>query len=212
MHDDPTVDGLLIDDVMPVFDVCIAECLVVRADPRATFAGARALDFLRVHSPLLDAAMWARGLPDRLTGHAAETPARLVLGEGDPMPGWLVLGERPEHDLAFGAVGRFWQPQIVWHDVDPAEFVTFEEPGWGKIVATFAVVPYGTHAALLTYECRTHLTDPASRRAFRRYWWLVRPFVAHIFRATLRTIRDDVERAVAAEDRTPPPVSDPEPR
>ena len=49
------------------------------------------------------------------------------------------------------------------------------------------------HASLLTYECRTATTDADSRIRFLRYWRLIRPFVAHIFRATVATIRDHAE-------------------
>ena len=66
--------------------------------------------------------------------------------------------------------------------------------GWGKIAANLAVTGYGEDATILTYECRTVTTDEESRRKFLRYWALVRPFVGHIFRATVRTIRDDAEQ------------------
>ena len=184
---------LLIDEFMPSFDASIAEHVIVRSDPSTTFRAARELDFLSVHTPLLDVAMWARGMPARMSGRAVEAPPRLVLGLGDPLPGWLVLGETPGSELAFGAVGKFWQPNIEWHDVAADEFLVFDEPGWGKIAADFSVLPYGTCATLLTYECRTVTTDPASRQKFLRYWTVIRPFVAHIFRVTVRTIRDGVE-------------------
>lgn len=186
---------LLIDDGMPSFDVSIAAHEIVRCDPAVTFHEARELDFMRVHTPLLDLAMWARGLPARISGRAPEPPPRLVLGKGDPLPGWLVLGEQPDRELAFGAVGKFWQPTIEWRDVTVADFAGFSEPGWGKIAASFSVLPYGEHATLLTYECRTATTDPASHRKFMRYWRLGRPVIAHIFRATVHTIRDNAERA-----------------
>ena len=73
-----------------------------------------------------------------------------------------------------------------------ADFAGFDEPGWGKIAANFTVTPYGRRT-LLTYECRTATTDSVARRRFRRYWWVVRPFVAHIMRATLRRIKTDAE-------------------
>ena len=57
------------------------------------------------------------------------------------------------------------------------------------------MLPYGAGATLLSYECRTITTDAESRRKFARYWWLMRPFIAHIFRATVRTIRDNAEGA-----------------
>ncbi len=68
----------------------------------------------------------------------------------------------------------------------PADFARFAERGWGKIAANFSVAPYGDSHTLLSYECRTATTDPVSHRRFVRYWWLVRPFVAHIMRATIK--------------------------
>jgi hypothetical protein len=192
----PLPTEMLIDTAMPVFDVAIAEHVLVHADPATTFAAARSLDFLTVRTPLVSTAMWLRGLPARLAGKAAEPPGKLVLADGDDLPGWLVLGETPGHELAFGAVGKFWQPNIEWHDVPRAEFAAFAEPGWGKIAAGFAVLPYRPGVTLLTYECRTVTTDPMSRTRFLRYWWLVRPFVAHIMRATLRTVQANAETVV----------------
>jgi hypothetical protein len=194
--DNPTSERhpLVVDEVMPRFDVSIAEHVIVRAAPSVTFRAALDLDFLRVHTPLLDAAMWARDLPRRVRRRPALAPPRLVLGRGDPLPGWLILGQEPDHEIAFGAIGRFWQPDITWRDVELDEFAAFAEPGWGKVAASFVVTPYGADASLLTYECRTTTTDVSSRRLFARYWRIVRPFVAHILRATVRTIRDNAER------------------
>jgi hypothetical protein len=194
-------DSLLLDTFMPTCDASIAEHAIVRADVATTFAAARGLDFLQLHTPLLDAAMWLRGVPGRLVGDDPPVPKTLVLGEGDPLPGWLVLGERPDRELTFGAVGRFWRPQIEWRDVQRDDFTAFAEPGWGKIAADFLVTPHGEHASLLTYECRTKLTDDDSRRRFSRYWSLVRPFVGYIFRVTVRSIRDHAEGVTGREDR-----------
>lgn len=189
----PAAGALLIDALMPTWDANIAEHLIVRAEPGRTFGAARDLDFLSVHSPLLAASMWVRGVPDRLSRRPSMAPPRLVLSAGDELPGWVVLGEQPGRELAFGAVGRFWQPNIEWHDVPAEKFAAFAVPGWGKIVADFSVVPYGEHASLLTYECRTATTDADSRVRFLRYWRLVRPFVGHIFRATVATIGENAE-------------------
>jgi hypothetical protein len=186
-------EGMIIDSVMPLYDVVIAEHLVVNADAATTYCAARGLDLLTVHTLLLDAAMWVRQVPSRLAGRPAAPLPRLVIGEGLGMPGWLVLGERVGQEIAFGAVGRFWQPVIEWRDVDAADFAGFREPGWGKIAANFSVTPYGSNKTLLSYECRTATTDPESHRRFARYWWLIRPFVAHVLRATLRQIKTDVE-------------------
>lgn len=188
-------DRMVTEAVMPDFDARITEHAVVAADPAATFAAARNLDFLTVRTPLLVAAMWIRGLPERLRGRSPAAPPHLVLGQGMGVPGWLLLGERPDREIAFGAVGKFWQPTIEWRDIPETEFRSFSEPGWGKIAANFTVMPHGEGSTLLSYECRTVTTDAESRRKFLRYWWLIRPFVGHILRATLATIRADAESA-----------------
>lgn len=194
--------SLLIDSVMPSYDTVIAEHIVIAADPAATFAAVRTLDLLTVHSPLLDLAMWLRGLPARISGEPAPPMPALVIGEDMGLPGWTFLGEHPNREVAFGAVGKFWQPTIEWRDVAVADFRSFDEPGWGKIAANFSVRPYGTSSSLLSYECRTATTDPESHRHFMRYWRLVRPFVGHVLRATLRQINTNATASPSPSDPT----------
>jgi hypothetical protein len=68
---------------------------------------------------------------------------------------------------------------------------TFAAPGWGKIACDFSVRPYGEGRTLLSYECRTVTADAESRRRFAQYWSVIRPFVAHIMRVTLKTIANN---------------------
>jgi hypothetical protein len=188
------LDQMLPDDFVPL-DVSA----VVDADPATAYAAIRDLDLLTVRTPIVAASMWVRGLPARLRGRAEPVPPRLTLTGGDGLPGWLMLGEVHGAELSFGAVGRFWTPSIEWRPTTLAEFPTFAEPGWGKIACSLSVRPYGTQRALVTYECRTATFDARSRRAFARYWRLIRPFVAHIMGATVRTIKANAE--VAARGR-----------
>lgn len=186
---------LIIETAMPRYDAVISEHIVVDTDPATAYRAVRDLDLLTVRSPVMDAAMWLRGVPGRVTGRAAPAPPRLVIGDGVGLPGWLTLGEDPGREVAFGAVGRFWKPVIEWRDVSAAEYATFDEPGWGKIAANLSVRPYGA-ATLVSYECRTVTTDAVSRGRFLRYWWLIRPVVGHIMRATLRTVKAGAEAGV----------------
>lgn len=179
---------MIIDKQLPEYDVVLAVHTIVDADIATTFGAARHLDFLTVRTPLLDSAMWLRGLPDRLRHRTAPPPGKLTLADSAGLPGWLSLGMREDDELAFGAVGRFWQANIEWRDVPEPEFRDFREPGWGKIACNFTVRAYGTDRTLLTYECRTATTDVQAKRKFARYWWLIRPFVSHIMRATIATI------------------------
>jgi hypothetical protein len=198
---------MLIDRYLPRFDVTLVEHTVVDADPATTWAALLDLDLMRVHTPLLDAAMFVRGLPgtvSRLLGRTADQPAApppvqlKLTGEGSGMAGWLPLGQQAGREIALGAVGRFWQPDIQWYDVatmTPDGFAAFDEPGWGRIAANFSLRHYGERRTLVSYEARTAIatTDPAAARRFARYWRLVRPFVGHIMRATLASLRNDAE-------------------
>jgi hypothetical protein len=190
---------LLIDEVQDEFDESIASHLIVDAPPAQAFRAARDLDFLTIHTPLLAASFFVRDLPARLLGRPRPpAPPRMALSgdAGLALPGWMVLGERADQEIVFGAVGRFWTPTIEWNEhVDATQFARFAEPGWGVIACNFLVLPYGAHRSLLTYECRTRTTDPVTRTKFERYWRLVRPFVGHILRATVATIRADVDHA-----------------
>jgi len=185
-----SVDSLIIDRCLPDFDARIVEHVLVDADRATAWAALCDLDLMRVHTPLLDAAFWLRGLPARLRHVDVPPPATLRLGDDDaaPLPGWVALGTDPRHEIALGAVGRFWTPSIEWHDVSAAAFPTFAEPGWGRIAVSFSLRDYGERRTLATYECRTAVPDAASRKAFLRYWTLIRPFVGHIMRATLHTL------------------------
>ena len=197
---------MLIDRALPRFDFTRVEHEVVEADPETTYAAVRRLDFLKVHSPLMDAAMWVRGVPDKIaraTGRRTEPPQELPSLTFDGMvdgerglPGWLKLGEDVPQEIAFGAIGKFWQMDITWLDPvpeTPEAFTAFDDAGWGKIAANFSVRPYGAGRSLLSYEARTAMTDEPSRIQFGRYWTIVSPFVGVIMRATLHTVKEDAE-------------------
>ncbi|MEU8516682.1 hypothetical protein AB0C76_34615 [Kitasatospora sp. NPDC048722] len=203
---DPAGGTLLLDGVLPGFGFSRLECVALAAAPRVAYRAARELDLLTLDHPLLTAAMWARGLPDRLRGRPVPTPpsmrvADLFDGAGDAWAEqpWVPLGENPGRELAFGAVGKPWQASIEWRRVEPEHFASFGEAGWAKMAAAFVVHPYGTRRCLLTYEARTACTDPGSTARFARYWTLVSPGVGVVLRGTLRAVRAAAEqRALAA--------------
>jgi hypothetical protein len=184
----------LLDAHLPTYDVVVTEHLVVEADPDRVFEAVRSFDFMTTRSPFITAAMTARALSGRLLGHGPEAPTTLMLARDQgALPGWLVLAEAPGREVVFGAVGTFWTADIEWHDLTADQFASFSAPGWGKIACHLLVRPDGPGRSILTYECRTATTDPRSRSQMARYWWLIRPFVAYLLRAVLRTIRENVD-------------------
>lgn len=216
-----TEPELLLDRYLPRFDVTVHEHAVVDADPVTTWRALQELDLMQVHTPLLDAAMYARGLPATLASRLGRRPAppappprlRLVGEDASALPGWLSLGTVPGHEAAFGAVGRFWRPDIEWYDVEgmtPDQFAAFATPGWGRIASGLSLRPYGRSRTLVTYEARTAVSDPASARRFATYWVVVRPFAAHVLRATLEALRQKATASALSPapsngtpDRTP---------
>ena len=102
--------------------------------------------------------------------------------------GFTVL-DRTGDELVLAALGRPWSsrggraPRLAAH-ADPAGFFTgFAEPGWAKMAANFRV-----SGGRLTTETRVLLTDQRSRRAFGRYWLLIRPFSGLIRRQWLAAV------------------------
>ncbi len=197
---------MLIDEVLSEFDATIVEHVVIDASPDVVFEAAREMDFMRIHSPLVDALMLVRDLPARvgrrLGRRPRSSPNRPVMRLADllddtadpgPLEDWLGLGEVPGRELVFGAIGKVWQPDIEWRPVTAQTFREFSEPDYAKIVVGFSVRAYGTDRTLLSYEARTAGTDDAARRKFMRYWWLVRRFVRVVMRAAVVTAKDLAE-------------------
>jgi hypothetical protein len=78
--------------------------------------------------------------------------------------------------------------------VDAAGFVTFAEPGYAKVVWDFRLADEGG-ATRLTTETRIACTDAASRRRFRLYWRVIRPFSGLLRRVFLRAVAREVTRS-----------------
>ena len=119
---------------------------------------------------------------------------RLRLGPDRPILedmarlGFTMLA-RTGNELVAAAIGRPWSPAggrgpRLADQLDPARFfVDFSAPGWAKMITNFRV-----SAGELTTETRVLLTDERSRRAFRRYWLVIRPFSGLIRRRWLAAI------------------------
>ncbi len=83
---------------------------------------------------------------------------------------YVLLGEDPPREVAFGMIGRFWA---------------------GAPVASFR--EYGPVRTLVSYETRTQATDDSAGRAFLRYWRVAGPLAGFVLRAQLKTIAKEAE-------------------
>ncbi|WP_158718926.1 hypothetical protein [Streptomyces globisporus] len=117
-----TAEPLLLDAALPEFRFSRLECAVIAAAPDVVYGAARDLDMLSIHSPLFDAVMWARGVPDRVRRRPVAAPPSMKVsdlfetaaggdrGAPEAQP-WVALGEHPGREIAFGAVGKVWKPE-----------------------------------------------------------------------------------------------------
>ena len=163
--------GLLIEEVLPSYDVRIRHAGLFCASPERCLDAAVSLDLLRFR--VARALVAARSLPEG--GPRLET-LRIVDLTAPPL-GWLNLGERPGREIVLGQIARPWQrgaQRVIPRDEE--EFRQFARPGYAKIVLSAHAEPRGVGTSQLVLETRVQITDPVSRRRFRRYWRLVGPF------------------------------------
>lgn len=189
---------LLIERLLPRPDAVRAEHLLLDGDATTVYDAVRRADFMRAwrESSAVRALFAARGLGERAVAAAAgrerapepPAPETLRLADLAAHGEWVLLGEDPPREIAFGAIGRFWAGETTWEEIDAARFATFDRPGLARIACDFSLRRYGAERTLVSYECRTQATDPRSRRAFLRYWRALAPFIGVVLRAQLRVV------------------------
>jgi hypothetical protein len=188
---------MLIDKVLPRYDVTEVQEVEVDAPPDLTYAAIRKAD---LRDPIVDALFAVRELPNRILKklrHEPTAPWAAAFTFADlatPEMGWVPLVEEPGAEFVVGSVGRFWKRDYGWKAVPAEAFAAFEEPGYGKIAVSFSVRPAGLGRSVLRYEARTATTDAVAHTRFRRYWLLIRPGVAIVMRRALSRIKAEAER------------------
>jgi len=206
----PETKAMLLDLYLPQYDVTETHAIVVDADTDLTWQAARRGDLSQ--SAVTQALLELRSLPNRLRRVLKGQPARTArppLNLDDmERAGFLLLGERPGHEIVFGSVVQPWK--AVTDDgpapqVEADQFATFDTPGYVKVAFNIRVEPYGSRRSLITTETRTAATDPASLRRFSRYWLLVGPISALIRRLMVRIVKSDAERRAGGLTSTRPP-------
>jgi hypothetical protein len=189
---------VLLDQQLPRFDFVERHAVKVAAAPATAFAALRRAELLG--GPLTRSLLALRALPGAVVGrrHLAR---RFPGGDGRrpatldtvASAGFVLLGEEPGREVVLGIIGRFWTLSGGVRPFAAAEFARFDEPGWAKAAWNFRVEPADGGATVST-ETRVLCPDPGTRRAFRRYWWIIRPFSGLIRIEMLRAVRREAER------------------
>ena len=187
----PYDPAVLIEGVLPEFDVVERHRIRVRAPADRAYEAVRALDLGR--SPVAMALFAVRGLLRMGRGPRARS---FKLDDAGRL-GFVVLAEEPGVEFVLGLVGRFWQLRGGIRRVEPEAFEAFAESGFAKAAWNFPVDPLGPSACMVRTETRVLCTDPESQKKFLRYWRVIGPFSGFIRREALRLIKRDAERGRA---------------
>jgi hypothetical protein len=188
---------MLIEDALPEFDAVRREHAVISGSRDAVWSAVVCADFLdawrdnRVVAALFGMRSAAERAVSAVQGRdytEPPVPESLRLADMEHSGEWVLLGEDPPREIAFGAIGRFWAGETAWLDIDADDFAAFDKPGFARIACNFSLRPYGRAATLVTYEVRTQATDCASSRAFLRYWKPLSPFIGVVMRSQLTVI------------------------
>jgi hypothetical protein len=154
----------LIDELLPGWDFRSRYARRIAAEPPAVWAALHAVTYREL--PLTKLLMSVR------TAGRARLDGPLVESLGMP-----VLGQAEAREAVLGQVARYWTPRPVAGPAasrTPEGFARFAEPGWAKAALSLQLTPLPAGRTLLAAETRVLATDPAARRAFARYWRLIR--------------------------------------
>jgi hypothetical protein len=189
---------MLLDDFMPEYDVRTSHAIPIAASPERVYECLWAADFdyWGLKRALYALRELARVVPaPRETWRRVRAELRPHRDTLDDMivSGFTLLGERPGEELVLGTVGRFWRARGELWPVSPARFREPAPPGTAKAAWNFAVGRRPDGGTELRTETRVLCADAASRRRFRAYWLVIRPFSGLIRRKMLGAVRSAAE-------------------
>ena len=185
---------MLIDTWMPEYHFVERHQALVRAPASTVHRSLMEVDF--GGHPVVRLLLGLRSLPGRLLRRRVWTRPTYSLRLRDASGfGFVFLEERPPHQVVLGLTGRFWQVSGGLLPTDPRTFRDCVPAGSARVAWSFELTPRGDDATLLSTETRILCADAAARRAFGRYWLLVRPGSGLLRRVLLRSVQADAERS-----------------
>ena len=191
---------MLLDDLMPVYDVVERHHILVRAAPSTVFAAIKSFDLSS--SALTRALLFVRAVPGVLVAlvrsprNALTEPRarRAELRFADfERAGFRVVAERAPEELVIGVLGKFWRVRgDLRMDVSAAHFAAGPPEGYALAGWNFTVERQLTGTCELRTETRVWCA-PDVRVRFRAYWLVIRLGSGLIRWAMLRAIRREAE-------------------
>lgn len=187
---------MILDRWMPVADAVEHHRVVIAAPLPEVFA---ALERADLGGPLARAMLVLRAAPSALVNGRAGL-RELARCAGAPLTlgafadaGFGRVAAEPPHALVLGLEGRFWRVAPTVRPVDAAKAAQPVPPGLARALWSFELRALAPARTELVTETRVACGDAASRRRFRRYWWIVRPGSGLLRRLILRAVRRAAE-------------------
>ena len=189
----------LLDRFLPKCEIVERHSTLVHAPADVTLEATSDLDF--EDSRVVRAIFKAREL--LLGGKPAQNKLPRGLLAQMKAIGWGVLAEVPGHEIVMGAVTQPWVANTRFHAGNPVEFVSFQDPGYVKIVWTLRADAISATTSVFRTETRALALGPESRAKFRKYWAFVSPGIKLIRLAMLRPLRREAERRALLSQSRP---------
>jgi hypothetical protein len=175
--------AMLLDGLLPGHEFGVVHRVRVSAPPERALEAVKRVTLGEM--PLVRPLFAIRSMPARLAGRRGLPSDRAAaLYEQMARRLFVLLAEEPGREVVVGGIGKMWRLSGGASPVfrDARGFVEFAQPGYAKVAMSFAAVPRDGHTELRT-ETRVLPMDPASRRAFGRYWRVIRPWSGLIRRS-----------------------------
>ena len=162
-----------LDRLLPRYHFVERHAIDVQATPERALTAVREVTL--AETPLVRLLFRLRGIP---------TPPGSIYDSMEEIEFDLLAADDTE--IVLGGIGQPWRARgNVRRGVD---FGTFAEPGFAKMAVNFTA-----DGRTLSTETRVLMTDEASRRKFRRYWLVIRPFSGLVRRSWLRAAKRRAE-------------------
>jgi hypothetical protein len=198
---------VLLDELMPKYDVIERHRTLVAAGPDAVYAALRGADL--AGAPLTKLLLAIRAMPSALIAllrspggalvelrgsrkRLAQPPRALRLADFERV-GFHVVAERVSEELVIGLLGKFWTARgALCATLSVEDFHKGPPNGYALAGWNFTVAARADGLTELATETRVWCAEDA-RVKFRAYWLLVRPGSGLIRRSMLRAIRREAE-------------------
>ena len=181
-----------LDGYLPVYEFSERHSLAIAAAPARVDRALRQVSIAEI--PVARALYLLRGL-----GRAALDTREPFLGLA--LIGGVLLEDSAGEGVVLGLTGQFWRllggPDLP-RPRTAEEFIEYDRPDVCKAVIDFRIVEIGPGRCAVSTETRVHVAEPAARRAFRRYWFVIKPFSGLIRILFLCAVRRRAESVVTS--------------